>query len=342
MVQNDMDQWTEALSRCKLNEAVLPTSRGYLIENVECYNKIQALLNAPAMEHCHKFLYNLDVEDLQEDEVSKIDELYKLGQDRGFIPQDTFEPDSTEDVVAAVDMAPIEEPPVQAPQATQPEVTQPLAAFTVMYSAMKDGQIKTGEAYSNSISPRAAKADVLAKLSQCGYDNISILAIEATDPDGVATQPYQAMQTQPAVGQVGVAIADAEKQDSNDDEASDDEAASNDEDDGEPVEEAAKKEDAEEPEDDAEDDAAEEPEKKDDKKELSANEKQTLKDGYKTAFKEAMLACEFDGMKFDDLTLEQKIELFTKLDEKWSGKPDPTEFMDQDDTDKLNSTVVKG
>lgn len=135
------------------------------------------------------------------------------------------------------------------------------------------------------------------------------------------------MQTQPDVGQVGTALADA---DSN-----------------EPVEEADKKEDkkedAEEPEDDVEDDASEEPEKKDDdKKELSANEKQTLKDGYKTAFKEAMLACEFDGMKFDDLTLEQKIELFTKLDEKWSGKPDPTEFMDQEDTDKLNSTVMKG
>lgn len=82
--------------------------------------------------------------------------------------------------------------------------------------------------------------------------------------------------------------------------------------------------------------------KDDDKKELSANEKQTLKDNYKQAFKEAMLACEFDGMKFDDLTLEQKIDLFTKLDEKWSGKPDPTEFMDQEDTDKLNSTVMKG
>lgn len=118
-----MDQWTEALSRCKLSEAVLPTSRGYLIENVECYNKIQALLNAPAMEHCHKFLYNLDVEDLQEDEISKIDELYKLGQDRGFIPQDTFEPDSTEDAVAAVDMAAEPEPVVQTPPTAQPEVT---------------------------------------------------------------------------------------------------------------------------------------------------------------------------------------------------------------------------
>ena len=78
-------------------------------------------------------------------------------------------------------------------------------------------------------------------------------------------------------------------------------------------------------------------------KELSANEKQQLKDKYKLAFKEAMLACQFDDMKFDDLTLEQKIQLLTKLDdEKWNGKPDPTEFMEKDDLDKLYSTVMKG
>lgn len=52
----------------------------------------------------------------------------------------------------------------------------------MIYSATsKDGEIKTGEAYSNALSASAAKADVNAKLSRIGYSNISILAIEATD-----------------------------------------------------------------------------------------------------------------------------------------------------------------
>jgi len=40
MILNDMDTWREALSKCHLSEAVMPTSRGYLIENVDAYNRI--------------------------------------------------------------------------------------------------------------------------------------------------------------------------------------------------------------------------------------------------------------------------------------------------------------
>ena len=48
---------------------------------------------------------------------------------------------------------------------------------------MKDGEMKTGEAYSNAISTRAAKSDVISKLEKVGYTNISILCIEVGDPD---------------------------------------------------------------------------------------------------------------------------------------------------------------
>ena len=58
-----------------------------------------------------------------------------------------------------------------------------MAAYTVVYSAMRDGQLKTGEAYSNSLNTRSAKADIISKLEKAGYQNISILAIEAGDPD---------------------------------------------------------------------------------------------------------------------------------------------------------------
>jgi hypothetical protein len=56
-----------------------------------------------------------------------------------------------------------------------------IPCWTIIYSATKDGDIKTGEAYSNAVSPAAAKADVNAKLSRIGYQNITILAIEASD-----------------------------------------------------------------------------------------------------------------------------------------------------------------
>lgn len=221
-----MDTWRAALAKCHLSEAVMPTSRGYLIENVDAYNRIQAILDTPEMEHCHKFLYNLDVEDLQEDEIEKIDKLYKLGQDRGFIPPD--EPacdDVPDDAVQGADLSePTKvdaQPPVVPPAVPAPAPRT--ACYTVMYSAMRNGEVKTGEAYSNSISPRAAKADVLAQLSRIGYDNITILAIEATDPDCVDTPPtgmdtpfVPPAKTVPEIGQVGAAFEDDEKVDEDD------------------------------------------------------------------------------------------------------------------------------
>lgn len=129
------------------------------------------------MEACHMWLYDLDVENLSESECQKVCNLYQLAVDRGCV----------------VGEAPAEAPAENLPQAepvpeVKPEPKQqksklPMAAYTVVYSAMRDGEVKTGEAYSNAISTRAAKADVLAKLDRAGYQNVTILAIEAGDPD---------------------------------------------------------------------------------------------------------------------------------------------------------------
>ena len=59
----------------------------------------------------------------------------------------------------------------------------PIPCWTILYSATKNGETKCGECYSNAISVSAAKADCLAKLERFGYGNVSILAIEAGDPD---------------------------------------------------------------------------------------------------------------------------------------------------------------
>ena len=67
--------------------------------------------------------------------------------------------------------------------------------WTVLYSACdKNGDIKTGECYSNAINTRAAKADCYAKLERCGYTNISILAIEAGDPDSCGCEDLSSLE----------------------------------------------------------------------------------------------------------------------------------------------------
>ena len=42
---------------------------------------------------------------------------------------------------------------------------------------MKDGEITTGEYYSNSLNTRSAKSDAIANLGKLGFDNIKVLAI---------------------------------------------------------------------------------------------------------------------------------------------------------------------
>ena len=113
---NDFDLCQEAMKKIDLSEAVMPVVRGMIVEDVDTYNKIQRLLNTSALEPCHRFLYNLDVEQLTEDEVNKVNNLYKLGQERGFIPLD--EPDAEDDVAAQpADVAP---EPVPQPPAPKP------------------------------------------------------------------------------------------------------------------------------------------------------------------------------------------------------------------------------
>ena len=178
MILGDLDIWEQAFKEMDLSENVQFVSRGRLIteaSQVEMFNKIQALLNSNGMECSHKWLYSLDPSELNEAEATKVNNLYKLGIERGFIE----DPDAEEPV--------IEEPAVEAPVAPAPApaapTPAPTSAFTVLYSAMRNGEIKSGESYSNAVSPRAAKADIISQLERAGYSNIKILAIECGDPD---------------------------------------------------------------------------------------------------------------------------------------------------------------
>ena len=158
---------------------------------VEMYNKIQRLLNCDAMESAHGYLYNLDPEELTEAEASKVNNLWKLGCEKGFI-EDFTEDEEAEDkkdvkecdaVQAQASNLTPATPAQQQVAANALQAMRKQDAFTVLYSAMRDGSVKTGEAYSNAINPRSAKMDVISQLERAGYSNISILAIECGDPD---------------------------------------------------------------------------------------------------------------------------------------------------------------
>lgn len=246
----------------------------------------------------------------------------------------------------------------------------PIPCWTILYSATKNGETKCGECYSNAISVSAAKADCLAKLERFGYGNVSILAIEAGDSDCAKmtedemrkghtdtlsiTEAEEEDEAGEDVSDTGGDSAEAGDDAADDDTAADDagddtgddaEGESSGEDD---ADDAGDDEDGEdETGDDAENDETgsddsgsdDGDDNSDESKELSDEEKSALKDEYKSAFREVMLSCKFEGRSFIDLTIPEKTQFFSALNVKWK-KNDPKDFMSEEEQDQLESIVV--
>lgn len=352
---------------------------------VEMYNKIQRLLNCDAMESAHGYLYNLDPEELTEAEASKVNNLWKLGCEKGFIEDFTEdeEAEDKEDVeecdavqAQASNLTPAT-PAQQQVAANALKAMRKQDAFTILYSAMRDGSVKTGEAYSNAINPRSAKMDVISQLERAGYSNISILAIECGDPDCCGTDCANTYVKQadmtPIAAQSVAEIPDyaadvsfeteedkdvsetenVDEADKKEDDAADDAEKADDkeadkaddadkEEDAEADKEEEKSEKAEEPDEKLKDDADAEKKADDaeDDEKLDAAEKTALKDSYKKAFKAAMLKCKFEDRAFDDLSLDEKVTFFTELSKAWN-KADPSKFMDDKELSQLEKITVK-
>ena len=67
MILNEFDAYQEALKKINLNEEVMPIYKGRLLmENVDMYCKIQKILACNAFEKAHRWLYDLDIENLNE------------------------------------------------------------------------------------------------------------------------------------------------------------------------------------------------------------------------------------------------------------------------------------
>ena len=186
-ILTEFDVLQEAMKRIDMDEVAMPIHNGRVItENRESYCKMQQILNAPEMIKSHAYILNLNPEQLEEDEIERVDKLWKLGVDRGFITTDD-NPTSTQSGLLSQKTDAAELPVKRSPETSAFAYAAQkvdIPCWTVLYSATdKNGDIKTGECYSNSINTRSAKADCYAKLERCGYSNISILAIEAGDPD---------------------------------------------------------------------------------------------------------------------------------------------------------------
>ena len=376
-ILTEFDGLQEALKKVKINESVMPYVNGRLVDDA-AFNKTQKILDCPEMISAHKYLYNLDMDQLTEEEINKIDQLYKLGCDRGFIIDDLTdwdEPETPEQAEAKQEVK-VEEPVEKPVGGTLFKAKVP--CWTVIYSATSnDGSIKTGEAYSNAISASAAKADVNAKLSRIGYSNISILAIEATDAcdctAAKACAEEEIAEDDMLDGRVHnnhISEADDEEEESADDEDAEEEEETEEEteddneeesseesseEDGtkeektedtkseESTEDSAEEEEddseEEEPSDDSEEEESSEEDDREEKEELDANEKAELKDKYRKTFKNVLVKCKFET-SFNDLTLEQKVKFFTELSKAWK-KNEPTEFMTDKEVEQLNNIVVK-
>lgn len=398
-VLTENDIYVNAFKKCKLNTIAMPFVRGVVIENVDAYNKIQRLLNTDKMEACHKFLYNLDVDELSEDDIKRIDNLYDLGVRRGLILDEGDDEDSDEesedketDSEDEKNECDIEgnmfnnddsfgpqhfhhavEPTPPVIQPTKPQTIHLDNAFTVMYSAMKNGEVKVGEAYSNAINTRSAKVDVLSKLEKCGYTNITILAIEAGDPDMQNCNPnefgrdYNNMDKMiddieecdciedrdnykplaKTLSPIGLHASTANVKTDKSTEVSfveDDEESENKDSESKTDKDKQtddKDEDAVDNADEKDKDADEEQTKADDEeKELTDTEKETLKNEYTTAFKQSMKKLKLTT-SVNDLSLENKIKFFTELSKIWGEKEDASKFLTDKEQEKLMKLTVK-
>lgn len=356
MILNEFDAYQAALRKINLNEEVMPIYKGkVLTENVDTYCKIQKLLACNRFEGAHRWLYDLDIENLDESEINKVCNLYNLGVERNLITDDDDKNEETTEKTDECDLMngkmdqiiPVKDPAPVMP-AIKPMPEMPTSAYTVVYSAMRDGELKTGEAYSNSLNTRSAKADIISKLEKAGYQNITILAIEAGDPDMIGCDNTFCKQAEIPAYEDEAAVNEEDEETSDEKDASEDNSKedADSKEDNSSNDEDKKEEDAEEPDEKIKDDAKEEDGKEDasddkEEDELSDQEKTQLKDSYKKAFKATMQKCKYFDKSFNDLTLEEKVKFFETINDAWKNKADPSKFMTDKELETLEKVVVK-
>jgi hypothetical protein len=336
------------------------------------YNKIQKILNCPEMIKSHAYLYALDMENVDESDRKKIDKLYDLGVARGVITdepedngsdEDDIDPNldnddenvcgGPQDALTGQEMTPGE---------TTPAKTS--SAFTVLYSAMKDGQVKTGEFFSSAVDQDAARSDCLASLSPLGYSNIRVLGIEQAndavdfqnsdldtlDEDSKTDAEDEAQETGDTSAQNqkeenktetsdGTEGQEGGSENKDENPGQNSETTDNQDTGADGKENGDSGETEEKPEETADDSGETSSEGEPEQKKLTPTEKGVLKDEFIGMFKAELQATKLEKSP-NDMNIKEKADFWNKILEKWK-KQDPEEFMSPKEIEKLNNTVIK-
>lgn len=373
----EQDRIMAAFAKVNLREAVTPIVRGKLVEDTDSYNKVQQLLDCPEMEHAHKFLLDIDFDDLSPETKQKIDDIYQLAISNGYIQADTDPNEEETDEMAdeagdeAADIAEGDDAQPQvsdnsggfeagAPGVSQdamekdtinvsaPEMTS--CAFVLFYSAMKNGQIKTGECYSNATTIENAKLDAVQKLKKLGFTAVDIIAAEEADPsakgcdsrqpDAFGEKAYETHADDAVTSSSDVAdavpTAPAKKEaDNAKDDAEEEEAKAEKED--KPADKEEEKPEDEEPADDKEEEPKdEEPEEE---KEMSRSEKLEMFKEYLNEFKN--LLQKMKAETYIEMSLADRAKFYDEMSKIWKDKPDPMTFMTDDNVDQIEHMRIK-
>lgn len=253
--------------------------------------------------------------------------------------EETSDTEQEEPVEEEPEEEPVEEEPEEEPEediledseevSIVPDVPSETAesAFTCLYSAMKNGELKTGEVYSNAVDAESAKADAISKLVSLGFTSIEIIAIENGDPANIGKSntvfdPIPSDEVLP--DEEFTPITEAEEADSEKEEKEDDE----DESDEEPTEEPV-----EEPEEPTEE---EKPEEND--TDLTDQEKEELKADFVKLWKNSLKSIERES--YTDLDMSEKAKFWDTINSHWEKEFDPSEFISNNDFAKIEALRI--
>ena len=224
---------------------------------------------------------------------------------------------------------------------------------------MKNGQIKTGECYSNATTMENAKLDAIQKLKKLGFTAIDILAAEESDPsakgcdsrqpDTFGAKAYDTHEETDISSSTENIVPEAakkeeadniKKDDSKEEEPKDDsKEKDNSEKTEEPEDELDEEpkeheEDSEEEQSDAEEDTEEPSEKK-----MSRGEKLEMFKKYLNEFKN--LLQKMKAETYIDMSLADRAKFYDEMSKIWDGKPDPMTFMTDDNVDQIEHMKIK-
>jgi len=345
----EQDRVMAAFAKVNIREAVDPIVRGKIVEDEDAYNKVQQLLDCPDMEHAHQFLLDVDFEDLTPETKQKIDDLYQLAVSQGYLDnekeEEEEEADDEEDDAGFADseekladdlsdnsggFETVDVPdPAEAASKDSIGMNAPTintCAFVLFYSAMKNGEIRTGECYSNANTLENAKLDAVQKLEKLGFTAVDIIAAEECDCSAKGcdeqgqTVEFGAQINDPApTGKEDVEleqVGEAEKVDN------------------EEADNVEKKDDSEE----AEKEESEE-EEEEEEREFSRSEKIEFFKSYLEEFKK--LLQKMKSETYAEMSLADRAKFYDQMTKIWTGKPDPAKFMTPDNVKQIETMKIK-